>query len=104
MASGPPWKAWYKTARWRNARLRYLQANPLCAWCEKAGKVTAASVVHHKRPHKGDENKFWDPDNWESLCKEHHDSAGQMEDLQGFSSEVGLDGWPVDAKHPANRM
>jgi len=60
-------------ARWRKARKRFLAANPLCAECMKEGKVTAASVVDHIIPHKGDPVLFWDESNWQSLCKQCHD-------------------------------
>lgn len=55
-------------ARWQKARLMYLRAHPLCATCEKAGRVTAARVVDHIRPHRGDETLFWDEANWQALC------------------------------------
>jgi 5-methylcytosine-specific restriction endonuclease McrA len=72
--------------------------------CQKQGRVTAASVVDHIIPHKGDQKLFWDSaNNWQSLCKDHHDAAKQAEERHGYSSEVGLDGWPIDQKHPANR-
>lgn len=61
-----------------------------------------ASVVDHIVAHKGDQVLFWDTDNWQALCKPHHDSTKQAEETHGFSSEMGIDGWPVDPKHPAN--
>ncbi|WP_291376383.1 hypothetical protein [Devosia sp.] len=39
-----------------------------------------AAVVHHKVPHKGDEQLFWDISNLEAVSKEWHDSEGQRED------------------------
>jgi 5-methylcytosine-specific restriction protein A len=89
--------------RWDKARLRYLRDHPLCVMCEARGLVQAATVVDHKVPHRGDQTLFWDEGNWQALCRPHHDSAKQAEETRGFSSEVGLDGWPMDAKHPANR-
>lgn len=59
--------------RWQKARERFLKANPLCATCEAAGRVEAATVVDHKEPHRGDERLFWDERNWQGLCKPHHD-------------------------------
>lgn len=91
------------TRRWDKARLTYLQRHPLCVYCERQGRVTAATVVDHIIPHRGDQKLFWDTANWQSLCKPHHDAAKQVEDTKGFSSEVGLDGWPIDQKHPANK-
>ena len=42
--------------------------------------MTAAAVVDHVEAHQGDHEKFWDPDNWQSLCKRHHDSAKQRQE------------------------
>lgn len=92
------------TTRWDKARKTYLLQHPLCVMCMGQGRVTAATVVDHIIPHRGDQALFWDSEkNWQSLCKPHHDSAKQAEEAHGFSSEVGLDGWPLDLKHPANR-
>jgi len=60
--------------------------------CEREGRVTAATVVDHIDPHRtawalasGDADaiaaaraRFWDHDNWQSLCAAHHDSAKQI--------------------------
>lgn len=55
-------------ARWRAARAAYLVAHPLCVSCEREGRTTAARVVDHIVPHRGDEKLFWDESNWQSLC------------------------------------
>jgi 5-methylcytosine-specific restriction endonuclease McrA len=91
------------TYRWEKARLFFLREHPLCRMCLGQGKVTEATVVDHIIPHRGDQTLFWDRANWQPLCKPNHDSAKQAEEANGFSSEVGLDGWPLDQKHPANR-
>ena len=57
---------------WQKARLGFLKSHPVCAACEKQGRVTAASVVDHITPHKGDQTLFWDHDNWQPLCKSCH--------------------------------
>ena len=59
-------------ARWRAARKRYLTIHPLCAECERVGRLTAATVVDHIVPHKGDPNLFWNEPNWQALCKRCH--------------------------------
>lgn len=58
--------------RWREARARYLLDHPLCVECETIGQVTAATVVDHIKPHRGDEVLFWDESNWQPLCTYHH--------------------------------
>jgi 5-methylcytosine-specific restriction protein A len=59
--------------RWQKARDSYLREHPLCVLCLSEGRTTAASVVDHRIPHRGSYELFWDPDNWQSLCKPHHD-------------------------------
>lgn len=39
-----------------------------------------ASIVDHIIPHKGDKQLFWDRDNWQPLCKKHHDRKTATED------------------------
>ena len=67
-------------SRWQRARVHYLRVHPLCVRCQDAGKVTAASVVDHIIPHKGDKQLFWDISNWQSLCKQCHDTKTAKED------------------------
>ena len=59
-------------ARWRAERNRYLTIHPLCAECERVGRLTAATVVDHIVPHKGDPNLFWNESNWQALCRRCH--------------------------------
>lgn len=63
--------------RWQQARERFLAEHPLCVMCSREGRVTAATVVDHVVPHRGDERLFWDRSNWQPLCKAHHDGAKQ---------------------------
>lgn len=60
-------------SRWNKARKMYLAAHPLCEQCLKEGRYTKATVVDHIKPHRGDPKLFWDPDNWQALCKKCHD-------------------------------
>lgn len=69
--------------KWQKARERYLSAHPLCCYCEKEGRVTVATVVDHKTPHRGDMNLFWSESNWQPLCKPCHDSVKQKEEAKG---------------------
>jgi 5-methylcytosine-specific restriction protein A len=68
--------------RWQKARADYLSRNPLCVMCKARGVVTLATVVNHIEPHRGDQHLFWSEENWESLCKRHHDSDAQKRDNQ----------------------
>lgn len=58
---------------WQKASKEFLRRRPICAQCRKDGRTTAAAVVDHKTPHKGDQRLFWDVSNWQPLCKRCHD-------------------------------
>lgn len=78
-----PWRNWYKLAVWQKARARRLAIEPLCRRCASSGVVSAAAVVNHIKPHRGDWALFCDTDNHESLCKRCHDGVVQSEERQG---------------------
>lgn len=96
------YRAWYKSRTWQALRRSQLQAEPLCRMCMADGRITAATVCDHVAPHKGDRDRFFSGP-FQSLCKPCHDSAKQSEERRGYSGQVGIDGWPVDDRHPANR-
>ncbi|MET4634984.1 HNH endonuclease [Kaistia defluvii] len=84
------------THRWDKARATYLMHHPLCVMCIKQGLVTAAKVVDHIIPHKGNQTLFWDTTNWQSLCQPHHDRDKQAIEQGGSPRQAcGDDGWPV---------
>lgn len=89
--------------RWRTFRVSFLAANPLCVMCHAKGRVTAATVVDHITPHRGDSRLFWQRGNHQALCATCHNSDKQSEERRGYSSQRGADGWPTDPRHPANR-
>ena len=70
---------------WKKARDAYLREHPLCVYCQAMTppKLTAANVVDHSVPHRGDVEIFWDQSRWQSLCKPHHDSDAQIRDKGG---------------------
>jgi len=75
--------------RWRKARRLYLTINPLCVFCQRDGQTTAASVVDHIKPHKGDAHLFWNESNWQGLCQPHHDSTKQR--MERSEKNLGCD-------------
>jgi len=93
----------YKSTQWRKGRLLFLAQNPLCQRCQARGEITAANVVNHIVPHKGDLVLFFASSNWEATCKPCHDRDIQSEERTGYSKAIGPDGWPTDDRHPANR-
>lgn len=67
-------------SRWQRESRQFLNRHPLCAECERNGKVSAATVVDHIEPHKGNQKLFWDRRNWQPLCKRCHDRKTSIED------------------------
>lgn len=72
--------------KWQKARESYLRLHPICCYCEREGRVTAASIVDHINPHQGDERLFWDEGNWQPLCKPCHDTVKAREERQAESA------------------
>ena len=89
--------------RWQKARRTFLAKYPVCERCEREGTITAATVVNHRIPHKGDQKLFWDKHNWEPTCKRHHDSDIKREEMSGIVKGTARDGRPTDPQHPWNR-
>lgn len=96
------WRKLYQLRAWRIGRLQFLEQNPLCERCTKEGHVTAATIVNHRKPHKGSLALFLDWANWEAICAPHHDIDVQSEERLGYSKQIGIDGWPTDPRHAAN--
>ncbi|MBF0680067.1 MAG: HNH endonuclease [Devosia sp.] len=78
-------RGWYHSTRWQKLREEVLIRDLYT--CQQTGVILTtgrdapnAAVVHHKVPHKGDEQLFWDISNLEAVSKEWHDSEGQRED------------------------
>lgn len=80
----------------------FLRAYPLCAECERQGRVAPATVVDHIIPHKGNYDLFWDMSNWQSLCKPCHDRKtareGRWGDGRGRPQVVAVCGPPGSGK------
>ncbi len=85
----------YRTARWQRIREAKLSQEPLCRYCLRQEIVEAATVCDHIDPHKGDEAKFFDPDNVQSLCARCHDSVKQREEMGQVVVLTGVDGYPM---------
>ena len=103
-AAAQAYRKWYKLPAWQRAREAQLAGQPLCERCDAKGRVTPATIVNHRTPHRGDWSLFIDPDNHESACKRCHDRVIQSEERLGYSSQIGDDGWPVDPNHPSNKL
>ena len=84
-----PWRAWYRTPRWRALRAWVLRRDPACILCLEQGKLTPSQVADHLVEHKGDPVLFYDPFNIWGLCKTCHNSTKQRVErsLAGLSKE-----------------
>jgi 5-methylcytosine-specific restriction protein A len=87
-------QVWYGSARWKAKRLAQLRAEPLCAYCQREGRIRPANIADHVIPHKGDEGLFWHG-KLASLCKQCHDSVKKREEHGKAVVTYGADGWPV---------
>jgi 5-methylcytosine-specific restriction endonuclease McrA len=66
-----PWRAWYKTARWRKLRWStFVRDSFRCQWpgCGRIQSDTSKLVADHRQAHRGDARLFWDPTNVQTLC------------------------------------
>ena len=92
----------YNSVGWKRRRKAQLTGEPLCRFHLRRGETVAATIADHVDRHEGNADKFFQGE-LQSLCKACHDSLKQAQEKTGFSKEAGLDGWPVDPAHPANR-
>lgn len=60
-------------AFWRRVRKQALREHPLCQRCEEAGRVTAASIVHHIIAIEDAPRLRLDLANLMTLCRECHE-------------------------------
>jgi 5-methylcytosine-specific restriction endonuclease McrA len=96
------WDFFYKTGLWQRLRELQLQRHRLCKFCLERGIVTAANVVDHVTPHRGNWNAFVTGE-LQSLCEPCHKSAKRQIEIRGYRIDTGLDGLPTDPNHPFNR-
>jgi hypothetical protein len=89
----------YGSQRWRNRARRQLQQQPWCTFCLANNEPVVATVADHVHPHKGDPHQFWFGE-LQSLCRPCHEGRKKFVEQRGFDNAVGLDGWPLDPRHP----
>jgi len=89
----------YRSSRWGRIRKAQLSEHPLCKFCLEQGRVTPATIADHVDPHRGDINKFW-LGKVQSLCLQCHVSTKHFIELNGYRPDIGLDGYPLDPRHP----
>lgn len=67
-------RAFYNGKRWRGLRSAYLSQHPLCAPCEKVGRIEPATQVHHVEERKDKPDLAYEWDNLESVCLPCHNA------------------------------
>lgn len=97
------WHYLYNTAAWKRLRAHQLRKHPLCRFCLDRKLTTAATVVDHREPHKGNPVLFFDENNLDSLCAPCHDSTKQKQELNGHRPGADERGQPLDPTHPWNQ-
>ncbi|HCE39691.1 MAG: HNH endonuclease [Alcanivorax sp.] len=85
--------------RWRAAREQFLAEHPLCVFCQRRGRVAAATVVDHIVPHRGDQKLFWSRSNWQALCAPCHNRDKQRMERGGTLAGCDESGMPLDPNH-----
>lgn len=76
------WSHLYAHRRWRRIRLEQLTKHPICAFCERDGRIRLATICDHVEPHRGDMKLFWHGAR-QSLCKPCHDREKQRQEKSG---------------------
>lgn len=66
--------------KWQKASKTYLLNHPFCVRCLAKNVYEKATVVDHIKPHKGNQQLFWNKNNWQALCKRCHDIKTATED------------------------
>jgi 5-methylcytosine-specific restriction enzyme A len=92
----------YRRAAWRRLRKRVLQQQPFCQKCFERGDLTPAQALHHVISVEKDPTRAFDVTNLMPLCTSCH-SCTEQELTRGYSLEFGVDGFPVDKRHPVWR-
>ena len=95
-AQAAQYRQWYQSRQWRLLRVGQFRREPDCRFCRVMGRATAATIIDHAKPHRGDAGLFFDPENLISLCKPHHDATKQRQEHGRRTIVVDADGWPLE--------
>lgn len=87
-AENNEYRRWYDLKRWKDLREHILVRDLYTCQATGAmltGKHPAADspVVDHIKPHRGDPDLFWDPNNLRAVAKHWHDSVKQAMEKGG---------------------
>ena len=90
-AHGHPGSAWSRFAR------SYRQRHPLCAACERQGRVTASEQVDHQIPLSAWTGGKYDESNLQALCSTCHSrkTVHERENVKRGGGGGGSAPWPL---------
>jgi 5-methylcytosine-specific restriction endonuclease McrA len=86
-------RVWKQTHPWCGERLDY-QLHGEHSRCVREGRLTGVighGVTDHIRPHRGDDTRFWDVHNHQSLCVSCHNAKSQQEGEDGRGGQFSGD-------------
>lgn len=80
-----PWRKWYHLKRWKDLRwATFIRDQFTCQMCGTFQADSALLVADHRKPHRGEEVRFFDPDNVHTLCASPcHSKHKQRMEQQG---------------------
>jgi 5-methylcytosine-specific restriction enzyme A len=76
---------------WRERVALQLADRPMCAWCLAQGRISVAVAVAYAG------------EALQSLCAGCFEHKTNPPAELGYAIDIGLDGYPLDSRHPFNR-
>src|SRR5574344_375968 len=78
----------YHTHRWTRLSRAFRRQHPLCAECQRKGRIAEAEVTDHIIPPWVEGVDFWDASNWQPLCRRCNLAKGARDRVK----------WPLDMR------
>ena len=78
----------YHTHRWTRLSRAFRRQHPLCAECQRKGRIAEAEVTDHIIPPWVEGVDFWDASNWQPLCRRCNLAKGARDRIK----------WPLDTR------
>ena len=85
--------SWRNLAERRERARRQLEDHPMCRWCSAQAKVSVAVVTDYSGYPSDNDAPL------ELLCRDCYD----FKRARPVNAACGLDGYPLDGRHPFNR-
>lgn len=91
--SNPEINREYHSTRWKRLKQIKKKTTPYCEECLKEGKYTPVYIIHHKEwineENYKDNNVFYNIDNLESVCLEHHNKIHFAAEQEYYFNDNG---------------